>query len=290
MNNKFKIIKNLMLVLASGMIIVGCEKMTKPALPSDYPQDKPVTPATSLRFFLPFDSTSAADKQINVRFADSISGYPSFFPDASTIAVPGVSGTAYQGSSSTYLHYYNVNDFGSSTSFTMSFWMNVTLAEKDNSHAVGVLAVASSSSFWGEATWYADNTTKGNSDSMDLKVHFANGSGDNWDFAGYTGANRWPHMYDGNWHMVSFTYDAPSKTGTMYRDGVQFDQKTNETIAFDGNTSQFVVGGFQEAANVVDTYSNNTWMGYFDGALDQIRLYNVALSASDIMALYNNKQ
>ena len=43
-------------------------------------------------------------------------------------------------------------------------------------------------------------------------------------------ANRWPNMYDGNWHHVAFVYDAASKTGTLYRDGVQFDQKTNETI------------------------------------------------------------
>jgi Concanavalin A-like lectin/glucanases superfamily len=290
MINKYKIIKSLMVALVIGLVIAGCEKMTRPVLPANYPQDKPVTPTTSLRFFLPFDSTSPADKQLNIRFADSISNYPSFFPDPSTTAVPGVSGTAYQGSLTTYLHYYSANDFGSSTSFSFSFWLQIPLASKDNVNADGVFALASTSNFWGEITAYADHTTGGNSDSMDLKFHFANGTGDNWDFSNYVGASRWPHMYDGNWHQVAFTYDATSKTGTMYRDGVQFDQKTNETIVFDGNASQFVVGGFQEAASIVDTYSDNTWMSSFPGALDQIRLYNVALAASDIQALYSGKQ
>jgi hypothetical protein len=125
---------------------------------------------------------------------------------------------------------------------------------------------------------------------MQLKFVFANGGGNNWYFAGYTGANRWPHMYDGQWHQVAFVYDAAAKTGTVYRDGVQFDKKTNETIAFDGKDDQVVVGGFQEAVNLVDTYANNTWMSGFPGAIDQLRLYNAALSASDIQALYNSKQ
>ncbi|MEJ0102172.1 MAG: LamG domain-containing protein [Bacteroidota bacterium] len=172
----------------------------------------------------------------------------------------------------------------------MSFWINVTLAQKDNSHAVGVLALASSTNFWGNFTWYADNTTKGPSDSMDLKIYFRNGTADNWDFAGYTGTARWPHMYDGQWHHIAFTYDAAASTGTLYRDGVQFDQKTNETIAFDGNASQLVVGGFEQAANIQGDYAGNTWMAGFPGKIDNIRLYGEALSASDINALYTNKQ
>jgi concanavalin A-like lectin/glucanase superfamily protein len=289
MNNKHKISQKLIAIVVIGLVISSCQKLTRPALPNDYPQDKPVTPTTSLRFFLPFDSTSDAAKQINVRFADSISGYPSFFPDPSTTFVPGATGTAYQGSLSTYLHYYSANDFGSSTNFTISFWLNIMLSQKDHGNADGILAVSSTTNFWSNVCIFADHETS-TADSMQLKFVFANGGGNNWDFAGYTGASRWPNMYDGNWHHVAFVYDAGSKTGTLYRDGVQFDQKTNETIAFDGNASQLVVGGFQEAVNIVDTYSNNSWMSGFPGAIDQVRLYNAALAASDIQALYNSKQ
>jgi hypothetical protein len=288
--NKIKnLIKALLLVMPIIFGLGSCDKLPRPALPKDYPQDLAVTPTTSLRFYLPFDSTSEADKQINVRFADSISSYPSFFPDPSTMAVPGVTGTAYQGSLGTFLHYYSANDFGSSTSFTIAFWLQVTLAQKDHNNADGIMALSSTTNFWSDFAVYADHESS-TSDSMQLKFVFANGSGNNWDFAGYTGNARWPHMYDGNWHHVAFTYDAGTKTGTMYRDGVQFDQKIGETIAFDGMASQFVVGGFQEAVNIVDTYANNSWMSGFPGAIDQVRLYNAALSASDVAALYNNKQ
>src|ERR1700710_765950 len=93
-----KIIK---MALLAAPIIVGfasCKKLDQPALPGDYPKDNPVTPTSSLRFALNFDSTSEAAKQLNIRFADSISNYPSFFPDGSISAGPGVKGTAFQSS------------------------------------------------------------------------------------------------------------------------------------------------------------------------------------------------
>ncbi|HEX9509738.1 MAG TPA: LamG domain-containing protein [Puia sp.] len=289
MNNRNIVITTTALVIATCAVLIGCQKTVKPGLPKDYPTDNVTLLGGNLRFYVNFDSTTPADKQINVRFKDSISNYPSFFPDPSTTVVPGVHGTAYQGSTGTFLHYLNANDFPLAKSFTIAFWLQATIAEKDHSNADGVLALSSTKNFWSNVVVFADHETS-TSDSMVLKFHFANGSGDNWDFAGYSGPKRWPHMYDGNWHHVAFTYDATASTATLYRDGVQFDQKTNETIVFDGNASQLVVGGFQEAVNIVDTYANNSWMSGFPGAIDQIRLYSAALSASDVQALYTNKQ
>ncbi|HEY4966370.1 MAG TPA: LamG domain-containing protein [Puia sp.] len=289
MNTRNKFIRNLALGFAFCVASYSCQKMTQPALPADYPTDNTVTPSTSLRFFVPFDSTSDAAKQINVRFADSISTYPSFFPDPSTTFVPGVSGTAYQGSLGTFLHYLDANDFGKSTSFTISFWLNIMLSQKDHTNADGILALSSTTNFWSNVCIFADHENS-TSDSMQLKFVFANGGGNNWDFAGYTGANRWPAMYDGNWHHVVFVYDAPTSTATLYRDGVQFDKKSNETILFDGNANQLVIGGFQEAVNIVDNYGNNGWMSGFPGAIDQLRMYNVALAAADVQSLYASKQ
>jgi hypothetical protein len=287
--NKTKTVTSAAMAMVALLAFLGCQKTTRPGLPADYPTDNVNLPAGNLRFYVPFDSSSPDAKQINVRFADSISGYPSFFPDPSTGFVAGVHGTAYQGSYSTFIHYLNANDFPASKSFTVSFWLNVTLDNKDHNNADGIIALSSTTNFWSNICIFADHENS-TSDSMQLKFVFANGSGNNWDFAGYTGANRWPHMYDGAWHHVAFVYDATAQTGTMYRDGVQFDQKTNETIQFDGNAAQLVVGGFQEALGIVDTYANNSWMSGFPGAVDQFRLYNSALGAKDIQDLFNNKQ
>ncbi|MDP4262769.1 MAG: LamG domain-containing protein [Bacteroidota bacterium] len=275
-------------VLVAVVAVSSCQKMKKPELASNYPTDQTVTPTTELRFYLNFDSTTADDKQINLRFKDSISAYPSFFPPSSVSYAAGVRGTAYKGALDGYIHYLNANDFAKSTNFTIAFWLKTTIAEKDHNNADGILAIASTTNFWSNAVIFADHESS-TSDSMQLKFHFANGSGDNWDFAGYTGGSRWPHMYDGQWHHVAFVYNSATKTATLYRDGVQFDQKTNETIAFDGHESQVVVGGFQEAASIVDTYANNSWMSGFPGLLDNIRLYNKALSTAEVLALYTNK-
>lgn len=277
MNLKNRIQKNIMLVLALVIAFTSCQKLTRPAL-GNYPKDAN-PPGGPLKFFAAMDGSSVDSIRAN------------FGSDHDVSYAPGVSGMAAQldGSKNGYIDYPAPNDFGTSTNFTISFWLNVTLAQKDHNNADGIMALASTSNFWSNFIVFADHESS-SSDSMQLKFHFANGSGDNWDFAGYTGDARWPKMYDGQWHHVAFVYDAGAKTATLYRDGVQFDQKTNETIAFDGNSSKLIIGGFQEASGIVSTYADNSWMSGFPGLIDQVRLYGEALSAADVAALFANKQ
>jgi Concanavalin A-like lectin/glucanases superfamily len=268
------------IVLVLGLVITlaACQKMSRPAL-GNFPKDTN-PPGGPLKFFTAMDGSSVDSIRAN------------FGSDHDVTYGTGVSGKAAQfdGSKNGYIDYPAPNDFGVSTSFTISFWMNITLAQKDNNHAVGVLAFANSKNFWGNATFYADNNAKSPSDSMDLKIHFnAPGNSDDWNFAGYNFANAWPHMYDGQWHQVAFTYDAATSTGTVYRDGAQFDQKTGQSIAFE-NSSKLIIGGYQEASGVVDTYANNTWMAGFAGMIDNVRLYGIALAPADVAALFTNKQ
>lgn len=259
------------------MVIGSCKKLDRPAL-GDYPKDSN-PPGGPLKFYAALDGGNV----------DSIRANFGINHDATFTT--GVSGKAAQfdGTKNGYIAYPSANDFGASTSFTISFWMNIPLSKKDNNHAVGVLSFASSKNFWGNATFYADNNAKSPSDSMDLKIHFgAPNNGDNWNYAGYNFAKAWPKMYDGQWHQVGFTYDAATSTGTVYRDGVQFDKKTGQTITFE-NSSKVIIGGFQEADGVVDSYSNNTWMAGFAGAMDQVRFYGKALSAAEMSALFTSK-
>jgi hypothetical protein len=282
-----KILKSAAIVLVGSIAINGCEKIDHPAL-GNYPTDSN-PPGGPLKFYTAYDGMNA--DSIRATFANT---------DSVTSFVGGVNGQAIQfnpilGASGgdsvfSFLIYPNANDFATTaTSFTLSFWMNITQAQKDSVNADGIIALSSTSNFWGNITVYADHFSPV-SDSMQLKFHFANGAGDNWDFAGYTGTKMWPSMYDGNWHQVVFSYDATSLTATLYRDGVQFDQKTNETIVFDGNASSLVVGGFEQAANIQGNYGGNTWMSGFPGSIDQLKFYAEALSATDVSTNYANKQ
>jgi hypothetical protein len=281
------IFKKAAFVFAFALTVAGCEKIVHPGL-GDYPTDSnPV--GGPVKFYAAYDGINA--DSIRATFASV---------DSSTSYIQGASGQAIQfnpvlgasGGDSVYsfLTYPSANDFASvATSFTLSFWMNIPLSKKDSVNADGILAVSSTSNFWGNITVFADHFTT-ITDSMQLKFHFANGSGDNWDFAGYTGTAMWPGMYDGNWHQVVFSYDATISTATLYRDGVQFDQKANETIKFDGNAANLVVGGFEQAANIQGDYSGNTWMSGFPGALDQLKFYAEALSAADVATNFASKQ
>ena len=274
-----KIMKNAFFIAVAGMAICSCKKLDRPAL-GDYAKDTN-PPGGPLKFYAAMDGKAVDSIRANFGI-DNNSSYTD----------GGATGKAVQldGSKNGYLSFPSANDFGSATSFTISFWINITMAQKDNSHAVGVFAFANSKNFWGNATFYADNNAKSPSDSMDLKIHFNDkNNGDNWNFAGYNFAKAWPHMYDGKWHQVGFTYDKASLTGTVYRDGVVFDKQTGQSIVFE-NPSQLIVGGYQEAAGIVGKYADNTWMAGFPGKMDQVRLYGTALSASDMAAIYASKQ
>ena len=275
-----KTIRQLALIIFTGLALGACQKLTHPELGSNYPKDTN-PPGGPLKFFAAMDS-------LNV---DSIRANFGVNTNASIVA-GGVSGKALQfdGSQNGFTYYSAPNDFGSSSSFSVSFWINVTMAQKDFNHAVGVFTLANANGFWSDIVFYADNTTKSPSDSMDLKVHFTKADGtDNWDFANYTGKLQWPKMYDGNWHQVGFTYDAAARVGTVYRDGAVFDKKSNEDIAFFA-PSQLILGGFEQANSIQGTYAQNTWMAGFAGKMDNVRLYGSILSDADMAALYTNKQ
>jgi len=272
-----KVSKQALSVLAAGVVLASCQKMEQPAL-TDYPQDTN-PPGGALKFYAAFEERSV----------DSIRAV--FGVNKDVTYVDGVSGKAVQPdvSKKGYVAFPSASDFGNSTDFTISFWLKTTQAQKNTSNAAGILAFGNSKNFWGNATFFAE-TEKGTSDSMTLKMHFnAAGNKDNWQ-AQYVNEKRLPAMYDGNWHHLAVTYRAADSVFTLYRDGAQFDQMTmSPAIKFE-NASQLVVNGYQEAAGVVDTYENNSWMAAFGGAVDQVRLYGTTLSLNEVAAMYASKQ
>lgn len=274
-----KIMKNAMLIFAFSLAIYSCQKMDHPPL-GNYPKDAN-PPGGPLKFYAAMDGSNVDSIKANFGVDNSVS-----YVDG------GASGMAVQvdGSQNGFVSYPSANDFGASTDFTVSFWMNITLAQKNHENAVGVLAFGNTKDFWGNITVFLEHETS-LSDSMPMKIHF-NGlnNTDVWDAANYTDNNRWPHMYDGQWHHVAITYHATDSLYTAYRDGVQFDTLTmSHQIVFE-NASQLVVGGFQQAAGVNGTYAENTWMSGFPGMMDNVRLYGTTLSAADVASLYSNRQ
>jgi len=276
------------LALVIGAIAVnGCQKMSRPPL-GDYPQDHLVTPTTALRFYTPFDSTTEEAKQINIRFADSISKYPSFFPDKSIRVTQGVHGTAVQLSQGKALSYVNANDFASASSFTVAFWLKapgvpsnaqfvMSLVDKDFWHYSGLFMLIDHSG--------AGSTADSAAVSFVAK--------DNWYL--FHGKDRIPKILDKQWHHLAFVYDHTISKLATYVDGVALSGLSADATTHlvgplglnPASVSNFIIGGWNKHVGLPG--ATDSWIESFPGALDQFRLYNKALSASEVLALFNSK-
>jgi hypothetical protein len=84
-------------------------------------------------------------------------------------------------------------------------------------------------------------------------------------------ANQWTHMF--------ITYNG--SVGKLYRNGTQV--ATDSPIGEFYDWSETVYIGAATASP--DT---GTWTDYFNGSIDEVRIYNRALSADEILAIYNS--
>jgi hypothetical protein len=75
------------------------------------------------------------------------------------------------------------------------------------------------------------------------------------------------------WHHVAVTYDAASTTMKLYKDGQLRSTKTDVDPVDEGNTVR--IGAFNDAANS------------FTGTMDEVRIWNRALSSSEIVNTMN---
>jgi hypothetical protein len=288
MINKISVYKIAVLLIA--IAAVSCQKLTRPAL-GDYPKDVAVTPTTALRFYTPFDSTSPQDRQINIRFKDSISGYPSFFPPASITYTAGVHGTALQGASGDALKYISANDFAKASSYTIAFWIKAPGVPHPNAQFVMSLV---DKDYWHNSGLFMLIDHDGAGSTPDsAAVSFV--VKDNWYL--FHNTDRIPKILDQQWHHLAFVYDETTSRLTTYVDGQALTGLSDAATTQAGvqgplnlnpaSVSNMILGGWNKHAKVDGP--TDDWIESFPGKLDQFRMYNKALSASDILALYNSK-
>ncbi len=271
----------LSLVAALGiMLFSACQKMDRPAL-GDYPKDDAVLPGGDLRFYLPFDSVSQAGR---VNAKDSISGFSPL--SYNLTAITGVSGQGIKGKDGSANKYFSANDFKNATSFTVAFWMkNPAQAGRTEF----LFSYVDDSYGWGHSSMFLllENQT-----ATQTTMKF--GLMDQW----LEGTLVKP-LFDGQWHHLAYVYDQTTSKMTYYFDGAlvtgmnstQTDVKKNGAPrgAVDFTTSKsFVLGGWNKHANVEGP--TDDWVSSYTGSLDQFRLYNKAISAAEINALYTGRK
>ena len=80
---------------------------------------------------------------------------------------------------------------------------------------------------------------------------------------------------DGSWHMITFVQDADNKVGQLYVDGVIKGSYSMSTVPSVTNGNTHVLG-----SGMTTPYYT------YVGKMDEVRLYNKALTAEEVAALY----
>lgn len=269
----------------------GCQKMDRPKL-SDYPKDAN-PPGGPLKFYVAFDGTTS-DPLMNA--VDSIRAN---FPSSNPLSfITGASGRAVQGAPTKdkAIKYPSANDFAQSTSFTISYWMKNTPATDGEPEFHFSLP---SKDYWHESALFLlvekGGPDPGNSTPTQMAAKLA--IQDHW--VEFVGENRLPNLLNGSWHHLAFVYDQATSKLTTYVDGVLFNNTSSTTTVKDGtgalrgalsfrNTSNFVIGGWNKHAGV--SGPADPWIHSYSGGMDQFRLYNKALTQSEVQALFNSKR
>jgi hypothetical protein len=257
------------------IILFSCQKMDRPAL-GEYTRDAN-PPGGPLKFFAAYDGSST-DPLMNA--VDSIrANFATSNPLASTT---GITGKGIQGAAGKAIKYPSANDFKGVTSCTISLWVNNTvnpntelyfsLADKDFWHESGAFLLVEHAA--------ADKCT------------FKFALQDKW--VEYNNQSFAKPLFNGQWHHLAFTYEETTSTIKVYFDGIEVPLPPGAAGNFTGlgklnlkNASNLIVGGWNKHASV--SGPTDAWISSFSGKMDQFRLYGKALSASEVLALFNSK-
>jgi len=282
MHSIYRVLKNTILLGIVVLAISSCDKLSRPAI-GDYPKDSN-PPGGPLKFFTAFDGDNSNPSMAAV---DSIRANFGVVTDG-TFVPGGIEGNCWQGAPTAFIQYPGPNDFTQSSSFTISFWIKKT-PQPAGSGTQFAFSLNRKDYSWTNTKLFLEFEDAGNPSTTALaaaKFYVM----DQWvEYTKHTASeDRMPKVLDGTWHHLAFTYDGTDSKLLAYIDGVLFHTDTVGAplgpVDF-GSFDDFTIGGPNQY-----THDKNTWMGFWDGQIDQFRLYGTVLAPADIQALYNSKQ
>ena len=270
------------IALFLGLSFTSC----KPTEPDPYAgKTNPSTIAASnLVAYFPLESaTGAIETGAGLTFG-KVSGAGSF--------VVGRRGNAYQGSTSAHYLEFNVataNLFKDLTEYTYSAWIK---CPKPTNGAAAAFSLNGGDANMGNLDFIIESGS--NADSLALKSYLFN-STTNWkgqDFYLHNKAflsDKWVHIVSSyNKATSTMAYYANGvliKTQVKYSDGmVGTTQPLLGALTFGTGMTKFDIGAWWKLAAGTAT---DAWMVYYPGKIDEIRIYNKALTSTEVKALYD---
>ncbi len=269
--NNFFINKSLLLVMICGMLLTSCYKSfdsksyQPPFTINGYTSTAEIGQG-SLVGYWSFDGN----------YVDSVSNTAA--TGVGTSFTGGFKGQALQGADNGYVISDLPNAIKNLSSFTIDYWINTP---QNTSGIIAPIVISRSDQFWGALDMFFENGSTAT--SANLKVHFF-GQSEVWFTNGFV-TNPWD-----SWQNIALTYDATSSTFTLYQGGTAVATQSAAglgNLIFPATATQLIFGTeqFECSPSLGTAGGPQGWATYLTGQMDEVRIYNKALNASDIQAL-----
>ncbi len=257
-------------VLSASFLLSSCyekfdpESYAPPLSIGGFTSSAEIAPSNLVAYW-PFDNN----------LADNVSKIAG--ENAGTTFTAGIKEAAIQGGADKYITTEVTDAVKNLKSFTVTSWVN---SPQNTDGIVGILDLSNPKSFWGNLTIFFENGS--NATDAILKVHVQNDTKEAW-LGNYTVKNIW-----NTWASIAVSYDAPSSTFKFFVNGSRI---ATQTIAGFGdikfvNPGKLVFGTVQfQTSPSLNGGEKQSWANYLKGQLDEVRIYNKALSETEINSL-----
>lgn len=269
MKNAYKIIS--LVFVGAAVLLTSCYKKFDPAsyqpllTIGGYSSTSEIGQGHLVAYF-PFDGD----------VKDQISG--SSGTAVGTSFANGFKGQALQGALDGYVLFDPGPSITGMSSFTITYWVNSPV---NTNGIVGLVNLSNTQKFWGNIDMFFENGST--QDAASFRAHITNGGAESW-----VSKDGIPGVF-GNWTSFALSYDAASSTFALYVNGSPVYSNTATgfgPIQFT-NSGPMVFGTvqFQTTPSLTSATGSQGWASFLTGLLDEVRIYDTALPASDINAL-----
>lgn len=281
------------LALFSAVVMTACDTNKEPELPpiGGFNSADDVA-AANLVAYWSFDGDA---REVKSNIAPEESTNASFTTGAKGQAVSLAAG---------FLRYPTIPSLNTANglgSFTVSAWVNMRNVEGKATSIFALNEARNAAPDWGQMINLMAETAsfKPSSDTLVVKGvlgQYASGTReghDNLNNFGVVGTDYQIVKGAGKWTQVVMKYDAATSTIDLYANGVLVSNKNFRVrkngalgpLVFPLN-STVLIGAFANQQTGYPNSSTQVWQNLFTGQIDEIRVFNRALSDGDISSLF----
>ncbi|MFT3932578.1 MAG: LamG domain-containing protein [Chitinophagaceae bacterium] len=200
--------------------------------------------------------------------------------NAGTSFSTGVKGNSMQVGANHYATFVPTAAIKGLQNISIAYWVNTPI------NTAGIqtpVSFVNSTQFWGNLDMFFDGQTA-TSSVFKMHVFGSAGAKEAW-LTSWSLTNPWS-----TWTHIALTYDMASTTFTFYVNGTAVGTSVQSgfgALNF-ANFPAIVFGTvqFQTTPSMTSGATAQSWASYVLGNIDQVRIYDKALPASDVKALY----